>query len=101
METFHVLLFASSHEFTFLSYTFSTESDAAAATAADDDDDDDDDDYDDELILWYGWLTKDVALFSAGTTVRDPYHCKSPTHREQDLNLCRTWVQTMMNEVVQ
>ena len=24
------------------------------------DDDDDDDDDDDELLLWYGWLAKDV-----------------------------------------
>ena len=32
---------------------------------------------DDELLLWYGWPTKGVALFPAGTTVRDPHHRKS------------------------
>ena len=65
------------------------------------DDDDDDDDDDDELFLWYGWPTKGVALFPAGTIVRDPHHCESPTRRGQDLNLHRTWVQALMNEVVQ
>ena len=33
-----------------------------------------------------------LALFLAGTIVRDPQHRESPTHREQSLNLCRTWV---------
>ena len=53
------------------------------------DDDDDDDDDDDE------WLTDEMrlALFPAGTIVRDPYHRASPTRREQGLNLRRTWVQ--------
>ena len=31
-----------------------------------------------------------VALFPAGTIVRDSHHRKSPTRREQDLNLRRT-----------
>ena len=30
------------------------------------------------------------ALFPVGTIARDPYHLKSPTRREQDLNLRRT-----------
>ena len=53
---------------------------------ADDDDDDDDDDE---------WLTDEMrlALFPAGTIVRDPHHRESPTRREQGLNLRRTWVQ--------
>ena len=53
------------------------------------------DDDDDELFLWYGWPTKDgrLALFPAGTIVRDPHHRGSPTRREQGLNLRRTWVQ--------
>ena len=41
------------------------------------------------------------ALFPAGTTARDFYHRKSPTRREQDLNLGRTWDQFLLNEVVQ
>ena len=41
------------------------------------------DDDDDELFLWYGWPTKGVALFPAGTIVRDPHHRESPTRREQ------------------
>ena len=28
-----------------------------------------------------------LALFQAGTIVRDPHHHESPTHHEQDLNL--------------
>ena len=61
----------------------------------------DDDDDDDELFLWYGWPTKGVALFPAGTIVRDPHHRESPTCREQGLNLRRTWVQALLSEVVQ
>ena len=57
---------------------------------------------DDELLLWYGWPTKGVlALFPAGTIVRDPHHRESPTRRKQDLNLRRTWVQALLNEAVQ
>ena len=38
------------------------------------------------------WLTDEMrlALFPAGTIVRNPHHLESPTHREQDLNLRRT-----------
>ena len=60
-----------------------------------------DDDDDDELFLWYGWPTKGVALFPAGTIASDPHHRESPTRCEQDLNLRRTWVQALVNEVVQ
>ena len=41
-------------------------------------------DDDDELFLWR------LALFPAGTIVRDPHHRESPTRREQGLNLRRT-----------
>ena len=35
------------------------------------------------------WLTdeRSLALFPAGTIVRDPHHLESPTRRDQDLNL--------------
>ena len=45
---------------------------------------------DDELFLWYGWPTKGLALFPAGTIARDLHHRESPTRREQDLNPRRT-----------
>ena len=53
-------------------------------------------------IVFMIWLTDErrLTLFPAGTIVRDPHHRESPTHREQDLNLCRTWVQALLNEVV-
>ena len=63
--------------------------------------DDDDDDDDDDLFLWYGWPTKGIALFPVGTIVRDPHRRESSTRHEQDLNLRRTWVQALMNKVVQ
>ena len=46
---------------------------------------------DDELLVWL-WLTDErrLALFPAGTIVRDPHHRESPTRRNQDLNLRRT-----------
>ena len=53
------------------------------------------DDDDDESIFCYGRL----ALFPAGTI--DPHYRKSATHREQDLKLRRTCVQTYLIEVVQ
>ena len=36
-------------------------------------------------IVFVLWLTdgRRLALFTAGTIVRDPHYCKSPTHREQ------------------
>ena len=45
----------------------------------------------DELFLVV-WLTDErgLALFPAGTILRDPHHRESPTRREQNLNLCRT-----------
>ena len=40
---------------------------------------------------------KDVlALFPAGTILRDLQHGESPTHREQDLDVRRTWVQAFL-----
>ena len=61
-----------------------------------------DDDDDDELFLWYGWPTKGVyTFFPAATIVRDSLHRKSPTRREQGLNMRRIWVQTLLNEAVQ
>ena len=38
------------------------------------------------------WLTsgRRLALFLAGTIVKDPHHLESRTHRVQDLNLRRT-----------
>ena len=58
------------------------------------------DDDDDVFVVW---LTdkRGSALFPAGTIVRDPHHRESLTRREQDLNLRRTWVQALLNEVVQ
>ena len=44
---------------------------------------------------------KVLALFPAGTIVRDRHHFESRTHREQDLNLRRTRVQALLNEVAQ
>ena len=62
----------------------------------------DEDDNDDE-IFFVVWLTnkKRLAFFPAGTTVRDPHHGESPTRRQQDLNLRRTRVKALLNEVVQ
>ena len=36
------------------------------------------------------WLTSErhLALFPAGTIVRDPQHRESPTRRKQDFDLC-------------
>ena len=49
------------------------------------------------------WLTDErhLALFPAGTIVRDPHFRESPTRREEDFNLHRTLVQALLNEVVQ
>ena len=46
-------------------------------------------------IVFVVWLTDErrLALFSAGTIVRDPHHRESPTRREQGLSLRRTWFQ--------
>ena len=40
-------------------------------------------DDDDELFSWYGWPTKGVALFPAGTIVIDSQHHESSTRREK------------------
>ena len=54
-------------------------------------------------IVFVVWLTNErrLGLFPAATSVRDRHHCESPTRREQVLNLRRTWVQALLNEVVQ
>ena len=63
-----------------------------------------------EGIWWWWWWfvfvvwlndERRLALFSAGTIVRDHHHRESPTPRGQVLNLRRTWVQALLNEVVQ
>ena len=54
------------------------------------------------LFLRYGWpMTEVKTLFPAGTNVRDSQCWKSLTRCKQDLNLCITWVQTLLNEVKQ
>ena len=49
------------------------------------------------------WLIheKRLAIFPAGTIVREPPYRESPTGREKGLNLCRTWVQAWLNDAVQ
>ena len=44
------------------------------------------------MIVFEVWLTDErcLALFPAGTIIRDPHHRESPTRREQSLNLRRT-----------
>ena len=46
------------------------------------------------------WVTGEIFLdlIPVLAIVRDSHHDKSPTHREQDLNLRITWVQIFMNE---
>ena len=48
------------------------------------------------------WLIDErrLALFPAGTIIRDAHHHESPTRRERGLNLRRTWVQAYLNELV-
>ena len=51
-------------------------------------------------ILWC-WRLKGWALFPVGTIFRDSPHHKQPLIScEQDLNLCKTWIQALLNEVV-
>ena len=54
-------------------------------------------------IIFVVWLTdkRCLALFPVGTIVRDPHHHESLICCEQDLNLCRIWVQALLSEVVQ
>ena len=63
-------------------------------------DDGDDDDDDDELFCGIVDWRKTFSLFPVENIVRDPHYRKSPTHRAQDLNVRRTWVQAFLNEVV-
>ena len=58
----------------------------------------------DELNCFFArWLTDErrLVLFPAAIIVRDPHHRESLTRREQDLNMPRTSVQALLNEVVQ
>ena len=59
------------------------------------------DDDDNELFLWHVDGQKRLSLFPAGTVVRNPHHYESRIHHKQDMNMSRTWVQTLMNEVAQ
>ena len=47
------------------------------------------------MMVFVVWLTDErrLALFPAGTIVRDPHHRESPTRREQTLKLRRVRVQ--------
>ena len=58
-----------------------------------------DDDADDDDEMFCGTLDdqRRSAFFPAGNIVRDPHHLISPTRREQDWNLRRTWVQNLLN----
>ena len=51
---------------------------------------------DDELFLTD---ERCLALFPTGTIARDPHHRESLTRRQQDLNLRKSWVQTLLNEL--
>ena len=42
-----------------------------------------------------------LAVFPAGTIVRDPHHRESPTCRGQDLDRRRALVQALLNEDTQ
>ena len=55
------------------------------------------------FLFFVVWLTDEgcVVLIPARTIVRDPHHRESPIRFEQDLNLRRTWVPVLLNEVVQ
>ena len=54
-------------------------------------------------IVFVVWLTDErcLDLFPAGTIVRDPHYRESLARREQNLDLRRTWVQALLNEIVQ
>ena len=45
------------------------------------------------------WLTNErcLVLFSARIIFKDPHHRESLAHYEQELNLCRMWVQALLN----
>ena len=54
-------------------------------------------------IAFVVWLTdkKHLNLFPAATIVIDPHDFESPRRREHDLKLHRTWVQALLNKVMQ
>ena len=63
-------------------------------------------------VLWWRWRwwisfvvwlpdERSLALFPVRTNVRDLRHRESSTCLKEDLNLCRTWVPTSLNEGVQ
>ena len=66
---------------------------------ANDDDDDDDDDGDGEFFCGMVNWRKALSLILNRDQFRDPYHHKSLTSHEQDLNLRKTWAQVLLNEV--
>ena len=57
---------------------------------------------DDDNVLFLECLTDKsrLALFPAGTIVRDSHKRKPLTRGEKDWNLCRKWIQTLLKEVV-
>ena len=54
-----------------------------------------------DWIVFVAWLTDErcLALFPVGIIVKDPQHRESSTRCKQNLNLRRTWVQALLNEV--
>ena len=44
---------------------------------------------------------RNLALFPAPAINKDPHHHESPTRRKQNLNLRKTWVPALLNEVAQ
>ena len=55
------------------------------------------------MIIYLLFLTdkRRLVLFPVRTIVRDPHHRKSPERCEQDLNMRKTLVQTLLDKVVQ
>ena len=52
------------------------------------------------MKCFYGMVGR-LAVFPAGTIVRDPHHRESPTCRGQDLHWRRALVQALLNEDTQ
>ena len=44
---------------------------------------------------------RNLALFPAPAINKDPHHHESPTRRKQNLNLRKTWIPALLNEVAQ
>ena len=63
--------------------------------------DDDDDDDDDDNGKFFGEMVDWRKTFPDEIIVRDSHLGKSLTYLEKYLSLCKTWVQTWLNEVVQ